>query len=155
MVGIEGSEASLEAVDWAADEAVRHGVPLHLLHAVERGAARRRGLRPGRQGAQRLCAGARAVVGVEEGEGSGTAVQFALREAQVCRCRLGAVHAWSTQLGALTTPQAPSGYALEAHRRSPAQVLDDALRTPEPAPGPDPSRATAYAPCPTAVVPRI
>ncbi|WP_374206361.1 hypothetical protein [Streptomyces sp. WAC04114] len=39
-------------MDWAADEAVRHGVPLHLLHAVERGAARRRGLRPGRRGAQ-------------------------------------------------------------------------------------------------------
>ena len=34
VVGIDGSEAGLEAVDWAADEAVRHGVPLHLLHAA-------------------------------------------------------------------------------------------------------------------------
>jgi nucleotide-binding universal stress UspA family protein len=36
VVGIDGSEASLEAVDWAADEAVRHGVPLDLLHAAAR-----------------------------------------------------------------------------------------------------------------------
>ncbi|MEU0221256.1 universal stress protein, partial [Streptomyces sp. NPDC006265] len=36
VVGIDGSEASLEAVDWAADEAVRHDVPLHLLHAAAR-----------------------------------------------------------------------------------------------------------------------
>jgi nucleotide-binding universal stress UspA family protein len=34
VVGIDGSEASLEAVDWAADEAVRHEVPLHLVHAA-------------------------------------------------------------------------------------------------------------------------
>lgn len=33
VVGIDGSQASLEAVDWAADEALRHDVPLHLLHA--------------------------------------------------------------------------------------------------------------------------
>ena len=36
VVGIDGSEASLEAVDWAADEAVRHDVPLHLVHAAAR-----------------------------------------------------------------------------------------------------------------------
>ncbi|NUL34967.1 universal stress protein, partial [Streptomyces lunaelactis] len=34
VVGIDGSEASLEAVEWAADEAVRHEVPLHLVHAA-------------------------------------------------------------------------------------------------------------------------
>jgi nucleotide-binding universal stress UspA family protein len=34
VVGIDGSEASLEAVHWAADEAVRHEVPLHLVHAA-------------------------------------------------------------------------------------------------------------------------
>lgn len=34
VVGIDGSEASLEAVDWAADEAARHGLPLHLLYAA-------------------------------------------------------------------------------------------------------------------------
>ncbi|GAA3494708.1 hypothetical protein GCM10019016_018080 [Streptomyces prasinosporus] len=37
VVGVDGSAASLEAVDWAADEAVRHGVPLPLLHAVTGG----------------------------------------------------------------------------------------------------------------------
>lgn len=201
VVGVDGSEASLEAVDWAADEAVRHGVPLHLLHAAPRehevsdviGHAWERAVKgaptvrlssevlhddaasalvdKGRNafalvlgsrglgdlagmllGSVSLAVAARAdcpvvvvrgaaehrndrfesvVVGVEEGEGSGTAVQFALREAQARRCRLVAVHAWSAQLGSLTPAQAPSWYALEAHRRSPAQVLDDALRTPE------------------------
>ena len=200
VVGVDGSEASLEAVDWAAEEAVRHEVPLHLLHAAPRdhevydviGHASERAVKgapavrlsgevlhdeaasalvdKGRNafalvlgsrgrgdlagmllGSVSLAVAARAdcpvvvvrgaaehrnarfgsvVVGVEEGEGSGTAVQFALREAQVRRCRLVAVHAWSAQLAALTA-QAPSWYALEAHRRSPAQVLDDALRTPE------------------------
>ncbi|MFI7296407.1 universal stress protein [Streptomyces sp. NPDC050121] len=200
MVGVDGSEASLEAVDWAADEAVRHAVPLHLLHAAARdheaseviGAASERGRRcapsvrlssevlhqdaasalvgKGRNafalvlgsrglgdlagmllGSVSLAVAARAdcpivvvrgvaehrdarfgsvVVGVEEGEGSGTAVQFAFREAHVRRCQLVAVHAWSAPFGAFTTPQAPSWYALEAHRRPPAQVLDDALRGP-------------------------
>ncbi|WP_406728553.1 universal stress protein [Streptomyces sp. GD-15H] len=36
VVGIDGSEASLEAVDWAAEEAIRHEVPLRLLHAAVR-----------------------------------------------------------------------------------------------------------------------
>lgn len=34
VAGVDGSEASLEAVDWAAGEAVRHDVPLHLVHAA-------------------------------------------------------------------------------------------------------------------------
>lgn len=198
VVGIDGSAASLEAVDWAADEAVRHGVPLHLLHAaardheasdvIEAASERVREGSPtvrlssevlhedaaaalvdkGRNafalvlgsrgfgdlagmllGSVSLAVAARAdcpvvvvrgaaehrgarfgsvVVGVEEGEGSGTAVRFAFREAHVRHCRLVAVHAWSAPFGAFTTPQAPSWYALEAHRRPPAQVLDDALR---------------------------
>ncbi|MFI9151646.1 universal stress protein [Streptomyces sp. NPDC053367] len=198
VVGIDGSEASLEAVDWAAGEAARHDVPLHLLHAAARDreasevidAASRR-VREGAPtvrlssevlpedataalvdkgrnafalvlgsrglgdlagmllGSVSLAVAARAdcpvvvvrgaaehrdarfgnvVVGVEEGEGSDTAVQFAFREAQVRRCRLVAVHAWSAPFGAFTTPQAPSRFALEAHRRPPTQVLDDALR---------------------------
>ncbi|MFE9644485.1 universal stress protein [Streptomyces sp. NPDC006365] len=198
VVGIDGSAASLEAADWAAEEAVRHGVPLHLLHAAARGqeasdvidAASER-VREGAPtvrlssevlhedataalvdkgrnafalvlgsrgfgdlagmllGSVSLAVSARAdcpvvvvrgaaehrdarfgsvVVGVEEGEGSGTAVQFAFREAHVRHCRLVAVHAWSAPFAAFTTPQASSGYALEAHRRRPpAQVLDDAL----------------------------
>ncbi|MDT9698453.1 universal stress protein [Streptomyces sp. P17] len=33
VVGVDGSEPSLHAVDWAVDEAVRHGVPLRIVHA--------------------------------------------------------------------------------------------------------------------------
>lgn len=33
IVGVDGSESSLQAVDWAADEASRSGVPLHVVHA--------------------------------------------------------------------------------------------------------------------------
>ncbi|HEY7593898.1 MAG TPA: universal stress protein [Actinophytocola sp.] len=35
VVGIDGSDSSLQAVRWAADEARRRGVGLRLLHAVE------------------------------------------------------------------------------------------------------------------------
>lgn len=33
VVGVDGSDASLTALDWAVDEAARHGCPLHLVHA--------------------------------------------------------------------------------------------------------------------------
>ncbi|MGW1043212.1 universal stress protein [Streptomyces sp. NPDC002547] len=33
VVGADGSESSLQAVDWAVDEAARHGLPLRLLYA--------------------------------------------------------------------------------------------------------------------------
>ncbi|MET8950007.1 universal stress protein [Streptomyces sp. NPDC004393] len=33
VVGVDGSEPSLTAVDWAADEAARHGLPLRLVYA--------------------------------------------------------------------------------------------------------------------------
>ncbi|MCN9241191.1 universal stress protein [Streptomyces sp. RY43-2] len=33
LVGVDGSESSLRAVDWATDEAARHAVPLRLVHA--------------------------------------------------------------------------------------------------------------------------
>jgi nucleotide-binding universal stress UspA family protein len=33
VVGVDGSERALRAVDWAADEAARRGVPLVVLHA--------------------------------------------------------------------------------------------------------------------------
>ncbi|MFI6935810.1 universal stress protein [Streptomyces sp. NPDC050287] len=198
VVGIDGSESSLEAVDWAADEAARHGLSLHLVHAaagdrepsdvISAASERARERDPtvrlssevlhedaavalvdrGRNafalvlgsrglgdladmllGTVSLAVAARAdcpvvvvrgatehrngrfghiVVGVEEGEGSGTALQFALREAQVRSCRLTAVHAWNPSSRVLTPRPAPSWYALEAHRRPPSQVLDDALR---------------------------
>jgi len=33
VVGVDGSDSSLQAVDWAADEAARHGLPLRVVHA--------------------------------------------------------------------------------------------------------------------------
>ncbi|GEC02690.1 universal stress protein [Streptomyces spinoverrucosus] len=33
VVGVDGSNGSLHAVDWAVDEAVRHGLPLRLVYA--------------------------------------------------------------------------------------------------------------------------
>ncbi|MDH6447710.1 MULTISPECIES: universal stress protein [unclassified Streptomyces] len=33
VVGVDGSDACLPAVDWAADEATRHGLPLRLVYA--------------------------------------------------------------------------------------------------------------------------
>ncbi|MGW2491491.1 universal stress protein [Streptomyces sp. NPDC001606] len=33
VVGVDGSDSSLRALDWAADEALRHGLPLRLVHA--------------------------------------------------------------------------------------------------------------------------
>ncbi|WP_031161678.1 universal stress protein [Streptomyces durhamensis] len=33
VVGVDGSESSLLAIDWAVDEAARHGLPLRLIHA--------------------------------------------------------------------------------------------------------------------------
>ncbi|MDX3633433.1 MULTISPECIES: universal stress protein [Streptomyces] len=198
VAGVDGSEASLEAVDWAAGEAVRHDVPLHLVHAaapdheayelIASASERARKVAPlvrlssevlsgdavsaligkGRNafalvlgsrglgglaglllGSVSLAVAAHAdcpvvvvrdgaeygnarfgnvVVGVEDGEGSGTAVRFAFREAHVRRCRLVAVHAWNAPLGALAEPPPLSGYSTQAHRRPPAQVLDDALR---------------------------
>ncbi|MFH9892536.1 universal stress protein [Streptomyces luteogriseus] len=33
IVGVDGSDGSISAIDWAVDEAVRHGLPLRLVHA--------------------------------------------------------------------------------------------------------------------------
>ncbi|NUS27867.1 MAG: universal stress protein [Streptomyces sp.] len=33
VVGVDGSDSSLLAVDWAVDEAARHGLPLRIVHA--------------------------------------------------------------------------------------------------------------------------
>ncbi|WP_431775559.1 universal stress protein [Streptomyces cucumeris] len=33
VVGVDGSDASLQALDWAVDEAARHGLPLRLIYA--------------------------------------------------------------------------------------------------------------------------
>ncbi|WAX81486.1 universal stress protein [Streptomyces sp. KMM 9044] len=208
VVGVDGAEAGLEAVDWAVAEAARHTVPLHLVHAaapeqeasdVINAASERAGkdapavrlssevlhedaasalvgeghnafalvldsrglgdLAELLLGAVSLAVAARAgcpvvvvrgsaehregrfgsvVVGVEDGEGSDTAVGFAVREAHAQRCGLVEVHAWSAPIGTppgtsarcVVRPRAGAWYALEAHRRPPAQVLGDALRGP-------------------------
>ncbi|MFF3200990.1 universal stress protein [Streptomyces sp. NPDC002962] len=199
VVGIDGSEASLEAVDWAADESLRHEVPLHLVHAAVSGheapglvavasERARRGapaVRPSDEVVHEEAAAAlvgkgrnafalvlgsrglgdlaglllgsvslavaahagcpvvvvrggpehregrfgRVVVGVEDGEGSDTALQFAFREAHLRKCRLVAVHAWTAPVGN-PGPPALSGYALQAERRPPAEVLADKLAGP-------------------------
>lgn len=197
VVGIDGSEASLESVDWAADEAARHGLPLHLLHAAtdeseasdvlaaaslraeERAPSVRMSSEVLREdpasalvdrgrnafalvlgsrglggftgmllGSVSLAVAARAdcpvvvvrggaerrparygsvVVGVEDGEGSGTAVRFACREARVRRCTLVAVHAWSRRPVRSAVSSPARWYAPEVARRPPDQVLHDAL----------------------------
>ncbi|MFF4713156.1 universal stress protein [Streptomyces eurythermus] len=199
VVGVDGSEPSLEAVTWAAAEAARHGLPLHLLHAatgeqeasavIRDARARAEAAAPtvrsssevsqsdaasalvgkGRNafalvlgyrghgglagmllGSVGLAVAAHAdcpvivvrgtpehrdarfgtvVVGVEDGEGSGSAVEFALREAHVRRCRLVAVHAGGAPSGGRAAPRSTPGF-METRRRPPAQVLDDALRLP-------------------------
>ncbi|WP_274911947.1 universal stress protein [Streptomyces sp. WZ-12] len=35
VVGVDGSDAGLRALDWAVDEAARHGLPLRLVHASQ------------------------------------------------------------------------------------------------------------------------
>ncbi|MFI1398682.1 universal stress protein [Streptomyces sp. NPDC020681] len=40
--GIDGSSESVDAADWAAREALRRGLPLHLVHAVDEPASRTR-----------------------------------------------------------------------------------------------------------------
>lgn len=214
VVGVDGSEASLEAVDWAADEAALHGVPLRLLHAAlsrteevapvtafpETGTAggsdpavvsamaraHRRapsvelsgaasaeepveGLTGQGRNAFALVLGSRGlgglagmllgsvslavagradcpvivvrggeehrgrrfgvvVVGIEEGESSGTAAEFAYREAHLRGAALVAVHAWRNPIGPQETPLLPGSAART--RPLPAQVVDEALDGP-------------------------
>lgn len=56
VVGVDGSDSSLLAVDWAVDEAYRHGVPLRLVHASlwERYEGAMPSAGPGRPGEQVL-----------------------------------------------------------------------------------------------------
>ncbi|MFB8754596.1 universal stress protein [Streptomyces nigra] len=198
VVGVDGSRAGLQALDWAVDEAVRHGVPLHLLHAAageseaseviataalhaeerapympltsevvqddpdaalidrgrnafalvlgSRGLGDLAGMLLGAvslavtaradcpvvvvRGAEesRQARFARIVVGVDEDEGSGTAVSFACPGARVRRCPLLAVHTWTRRPGRLAVAPPRNRYAPQTSWRPPAAVLDDALR---------------------------
>ncbi|MFF7550228.1 universal stress protein [Streptomyces canus] len=135
VVGIDGSESSLEAVDLAAAEAARHGLSLHLVHEAagdrepsdliravsERARERNPRVRPS-SGVLREDAAAALVDKLR------TAWQLSLREAQVRSCRLTAVHTWNPPPRALAPRPTESWYALEAHRRPPWQMLDHALR---------------------------
>ncbi|CAM5705561.1 universal stress protein [Streptomyces canus] len=156
VVGIDGSESSLEAVDLAAAGAARPGLSLHLVHAAagdrgpfdvisagsERAGERNPKVRLSsevlhedvaaalldkRRDAFALVLGSRGLGDLADMLGA--ALQVSLREAQVRRCRLtdgGAF--WNPPPRALNPRPTPSSYALEAHRRPPWQMLDDALR---------------------------
>lgn len=121
-VGIDGSETGLE-VDLATADAARHRLSLHLVHAaagdrepsdvISAASERAGGRNPRVQlSSEVLYEGAAA----------------ALVDTKVRRCRLTAVHTWNPPPRALTPRPTPSSYALEARRRPPCQVLDDALR---------------------------
>jgi nucleotide-binding universal stress UspA family protein len=208
VVGVDGSQASLEAVDWAVDEAARHGIPLQLVHGsaltdlatfprvpdrrvgddiIASATARARTRAPAMEvsgqvlpenavdaltgkgrnafalvvgdrglgdiagmllGSVSLAVAGRAdcpvvvvrgevehratrfgnvVVGVEEGGGSDTATEFAYREAQVRGGILLAVHAWRASDIEHPEPAPLPGYLPRPSRRSPGQVVDEAL----------------------------
>ncbi|MFF0086732.1 universal stress protein [Streptomyces canus] len=122
VVGIDGPESSLEAVHLATAGAARHGLSLHLVHVVA--------------GDREPSAVISAVS--ERARERNPRVQLSSEvlheaaaladKAHVRSCRLTAVHTWNPPLRSLTPRPTPSSYALEAHRRPPWQVLDDALR---------------------------
>ncbi|MFH8371734.1 universal stress protein [Streptomyces sp. NPDC018031] len=184
MVGVDGSAVGLEAVDWAAEEAARHGVPLQIVHvstletpaaesvvdaALERAALGAPGAvvssevvtgadpaseltERGRNafaivlgsrglgglagllvGSVSLATAARAdcpvvvvrgdpahrsdrfravILGIDAGEGSGTAARFAYREAHVRHCALVAIHAGGTPVA--EDPDQPTAVTGEA-----------------------------------------
>ncbi|WP_406173538.1 universal stress protein [Streptomyces canus] len=155
VVGIDGPESSLEAVDLAAARAARHGLSLHLVHAAagdrepfdvisagsERAGSRNLRVRLSsevlhadvaaalvdkRRNAFALVLGSRGLGDLADMLGA--ALQVSLREAQVRTCPLTAVHTWNPPPRAHTLRPTPSSYASEAHRRRPWQMLDDALR---------------------------
>ncbi|WP_433917602.1 universal stress protein [Streptomyces canus] len=156
VVGIDGPESSLEAVDLAAARAARHGLSLHLVHAAagdrepfdvisagsERAGSRNLRVRLSsevlhadvaaalvdkRRNAFALVLGSRGLGDLADMLGA--ALQVSLREAQVRRCRLTDGGAYlSPPPRALTLRPTPSSYASEAHRRPPWQMLGDALR---------------------------
>ncbi|WP_347336161.1 hypothetical protein [Streptomyces sp. Root369] len=122
VVGIDGSESSLEAVDLAAVGAARHGLSLALVHATA----------DDREPSDVISAGSeRAGETIPRVQLSSEVLHEAAAladKAQVWSCRLTAVHTCNPPPRALTPRPTQSSYALEAHRRPPCQVLDDALR---------------------------
>ncbi|WP_405524305.1 hypothetical protein [Streptomyces canus] len=152
VVGIDGSESSLEAVDWAAAEAARH----NLVHAaagdrepsdvISADSERARARNPTVQLSSEVLHEEAAAALVDKG-GLGEladmlsgAVSLAVAArtdgpvvvlrgaAEHGKGRLGNIVAWNPSSRALTPRPTPSWYALEDHRRPPSQVLDDALR---------------------------
>ena len=128
VVGIDGPESSLEAVDLAAARAARHGLSLHLVHAAagdrepfdvisagsERAGSRNLRVRLSsevlhadvaaalvdkRRNAFALVLGSRGLGDLADMLGA--ALQVSLREAQVRTCPLTAVHTWNPSPRAL------------------------------------------------------
>lgn len=165
VVGIDGSESSLEAVDWAAAEADRH-LSLHLVHAaagdrersgvISAASERARARNPTVQlssdvlhedAAALVDKGHSAFAPALGSRGLGEladmlsgAVRLAVAARTDCpvilvrgaaehgKGRLGNIVAWNPSSRAITPRPALSWYAVEAHRRPPSQVPDDALR---------------------------
>lgn len=121
VVGIDGSESSLEAVDLAVSEASRHRLSLHLVHAaagdrepfdlISAVSERVRERNPRAQPSSEVLYEDAAAALVDKRRNT-----FA-----------PAVQTWNPPPRALTPRPTRSSYALEAHRRPPWQMLDDAM----------------------------
>ncbi|MFB7510384.1 universal stress protein, partial [Streptomyces broussonetiae] len=114
VVGVGGSDSSLQAVDWAADETARHGLPLRLVHAS---------LWERHEGARD-----RVVVGAGARSGGAGAVRFAVREAEVRGCALTAVRAWRTPTAEPVDHILIADDAARLREEQASTGLDEALR---------------------------
>ncbi len=102
VVGVDGSEAALRAVVWAAAEARLRGLPLRILHAAPYAAGG--DATPGRQRAQEVLASARAAVRRRE-QGAWISVRASL-EPPVPALSHAAEHAQMLVLGGADRPLA-------------------------------------------------
>ncbi|MEU8801044.1 universal stress protein [Spirillospora sp. NPDC048819] len=60
IVGLDGSEPSLLAIDWAAGEAARRGASLHVVYIVTPGSSTSQQIRAPRRSGKRCCTTGRA-----------------------------------------------------------------------------------------------